>query len=203
MVIDLLVEGVIDETAARKIIRFCGHQPGRVFGKQGWRYIRDKLAGFNTRARYGTPLLVIIDFMDTDLSCPPEIHQWLPNASSRLLLRAVVREIESWLLADRQSIANYLGISLNLVPANPEQLPDPKQTLVNLARRSRNRRIRIDIVPRPRTSGIVGPGYTQRMQEFIQNHWHIDQAASTASSLQRCLHRLQNLSEDIINPEYD
>ncbi len=203
MVVDLLVEGVIDETAARKIVLACGHQPGQVFGKQGWQYIRDKLAGFNVRVRYGNPLLVMIDFMDTGLSCPPEIRQWLPDASPRLLLRTVVREIESWLLADRQSIAEYLRISPSKIPSHPEQLPNPKQTLVNLARHSRRRRIKTDIVPPPGMSGSVGPGYTSRIQEFIQNYWDVHRAASAAPSLQRCLSRLQDLTEDLITPEHD
>jgi len=73
MTVDLLVEGPVDEAVARKVIRFCGHEPGMAYGKKGWNYIKDKLHGFNVRAQYGSPILVLVDFMDTQLTCPPEL----------------------------------------------------------------------------------------------------------------------------------
>jgi hypothetical protein len=81
-------------------------------------------------------MLMLVDFMDTGLECPPEVPvAWLPDRCSKMLLRAVVREIESWLLADASGISRFLGVSVSLVPRDPESLKDPKQSLVNLARR--------------------------------------------------------------------
>lgn len=194
MIINLLVEGIIDEIVGRKIIEFCGFQPGVVYGQQGWHYIRKKLLGFSESAKYGNPLLVLVDFMDTELPCPPAITGWIPQPHAQLILRAVVNEIESWLLADREAIAAYLRISVKHVPEFPEQIPDPKQTLVNLARHKSRRRLNRNLIPPQGTSGVVGPGYTTTMSEFVRNHWDVERAAANAPSLKRCVKRLRTLA---------
>ena len=48
-----------------------------------------------------------------------------------------------------------------------ECAPDPKTTLINLARRSRRRAIREGIVPREGSGGRVGSGYPGRLIEFV------------------------------------
>lgn len=191
MLIDALVEGPLDETVARRLVMHVGHTFGTCYGKKGVGYIREKITGFVVRARHGPPLLTLVDFMDTGLACPPAIAvNWLPQRSSQHLVRAVVREVESWLLADRAGMAGFLGISKELVPGDPETILDPKQTLINLARRCRNRSRREAIVPRPDASASTGPGYLAEMQTFVANHWDIAAASQVAPSLAKCLIRL-------------
>lgn len=194
MVVDALVEGLLDEAVAQRLIRYSGHRVGTTYGKQGAAYLHQKAAGFNVRTRYGNPILLLVDFADTKLSCPPEVSKsWLSDQSPRLLLRVVVREIESWLLADQDGIASLLGISVRHLPADPETLADPKQTLVNLARRSRRSMIRRSLVPQPGISAVVGPGYTGVMSSFVSKQWNIEKARQRATSLDRCLNRLSNI----------
>lgn len=195
MVVDSLVEGILDEAVAQRLIRHTGHQVGTTYGKQGISYLQQKVAGFNVRARYGNPILLLVDFADTRLSCPPEVPvSWLSDQTSKLLLRVVVREIESWLLADQQGIARLLGISLRHLPANPESLDDPKQTLINLARRSRRSRIRQSLAPQPGISAVVGPGYTGVMSAFAFEQWDVEVARQHSASLDRCLTRLSEIA---------
>ncbi len=200
MVIDILVEGPLDEAVARRLIHHTGHQAGTTFGKQGVSYLRQKVAGFNVRASYGNPMLMLVDFMDTGLDCPPAVlPAWLPNRSSKLLLRVVVNEIESWLLADHLGIGSLLGISGAVVPDDPERLADPKQTLVNLARRSRRKAAQA-LVPQQGISAVVGPGYVSEMQAFVAQRWNIEAARRRAASLDRCLLRLAELHPKITHP---
>jgi len=196
MIVDVLVEGPADEAVARKLIGVCGHQSGVVYGKKGQGYIQAKAVGFNIRAQYGSPILALVDLMDTRLECAAKVGTlWLGDRrSQRMLLRVVVRELESWLLADGDGIADWLGVSSALVRTDPEALDDPKQTLVNLARRSRRRHVHEAIVPAPGLSGAVGPGYVASVQEFIDRRWSVEAAASRAPSLRRCLVRLRELS---------
>jgi hypothetical protein len=57
------------------------------------------------------------------------------------MVRVAVREVESWVLADRRRIANFLSAPLNSIPMDPEQLDDPKMALLTLARaHARSRR---------------------------------------------------------------
>lgn len=193
MIVDILVEGLLDEAVARRLIIHAGHQAGTTFGKQGVSYLRQKVAGFNVRASYGNPILMLVDFADTGLDCPPAVPPtWLPNRSPELLLRVVVCEIESWLLADHLGIAELLGISREVIPDDPEHLNDPKQTLVNLARRSRRKSAQA-LVPQPGISASVGAGYVSEMQIFVAERWNIEAARQRASSLDRCLLRLREL----------
>jgi len=65
--------------------------------------------------------------------------------------------------------------------------------MVNLARASRRRDIREDLVPRPEGGRQVGPAYSSRLIEFVSGRWRPEIAARRAESLRRaiaCLKRL-------------
>jgi len=47
--------------------------------------------------------------------------------------------VEAWLLADREGFAQFLGIRCNDVAANPEAVSNPKQKVIELARKSKKR----------------------------------------------------------------
>jgi hypothetical protein len=194
MIIDTLVEGTLDEAVAIRLITHCGHDAGVRFGKKGWNYIFAKIKGFNIHARYGNPMLTLVDFMDTGLDCPPEIQTtWLPDRCNKMLLRAVVHEIESWLLADREGMARFLGLSVDVIPKTPEELPNPKQTLINLVRRSRKKQLRDSMLPPPKVSSIVGPSYNAELEKFAVTQWRIESAIQRSHSLCRCVERLREL----------
>ncbi len=77
-VVNSLVEGDMDEAAAIRIIEAAGHTHGTCFGKKGCGYIEKKIQKFNLTAHH-IHYLALVDFMDTKLSCPPEvISRWLP-----------------------------------------------------------------------------------------------------------------------------
>jgi hypothetical protein len=63
--------------------------------------------------------------------------------------------------------------------------------LVNLARRSRVRAIRDDIVPH--LSARIGPAYNVRLSEFVVRSWRPRKAARYSESLARCLSSLESL----------
>jgi len=197
MIVDALVEGPTDEAVARRLVAHTGHQFGTCFGKRGCGFVRSKVSGVSQRARFGIAVLTLIDHMDFDYLCPGAlVGDWMPNRPAGMLLRVVVRELESWLLADQEGVASYLHVSSALVPDNPEQENDPKQSLLNLARRSRKKRIRDAFVPAPGVSATVGPGYVGEVENFVFNAWNIEAASVVSSSLNRCLLRLRELPSD-------
>jgi len=83
-----------------------------------------------------------------------------------MCLRLAVHAAESWLLADSARLAAFLGVSAARLPGDPDRLPDPKGTIVDLARHSRKPDVREDMVPRLGSSARVGPGYASRIMEF-------------------------------------
>jgi hypothetical protein len=191
--ISVLVEGNLDETVARKIIESEGGVVGEVYGRQGVDYIDKKIEGFNRLAQ-GTPILTLVDLMDVNLDCPVEIVQkWLPHRHEQMLLRFVVREIESWILADRESISRFFGVRMPLIPHHPEDLKDPKATLVELASNSKKEGLKSAIVPPPEAMNDEGPAYTSRMQRFVRNQWSPIDAMENAPSLRRCIRAVHYL----------
>lgn len=199
IVINKLVEGFLDDVLATKLINSVGLTPGDSYGKKGCSYIEDKIRAFNRSAKGGFYLLTLVDFMDSRLNCPPEvIMKLLPHPSPNMVFRVVVRELESWLIADRKNLANFLKINLNQIPENPEIIDDPKRTLINLARRSSSSKIRSGLVPEIGSTSQVGKLYSSEMAYFIQKFWNIEIAKRHAPSLEGCLTRLGQLKKRTI-----
>ena len=191
----LLVEGRVDATVARRIVNHCGGSVGTVYGRKGLPYIEERIEAFNQSAQ-GIPILTLVDLMDTGFDCPVDVvKNWLPHRESNMVLRVVVREIESWILADRTAIARFFGIRESLVPHHPERLDDPKKALVDLARSSQYQSLKNDIVPEDPTVNAQGPAYTSRMQRFIRERWNISQAIQRAGSLRRCVEAVRRLRQ--------
>lgn len=193
------VEGPTDEAVLRRLLVECGLPDPTVYGKQGKAAIHKRILGYNAAARH-KPWIVMID-LDSEADCAPElVSDWLPAPADLMYLRVAVHAVESWLLADAQRISKFLGVPLSRVPTNPDTLPDPKLTLINLARRSRSRALREDMAPRPESGRSVGPAYVSRLIEFATDTahgWRAETAAQVSPSLHGCVRRLSLLAESL------
>lgn len=199
MIVHMLLEGRHEEPVARKLIRHCGHSPGTVYGGKGCAYIRAHAGKYLYLASPDNAVLVLTDFMDSGCPCPPEAYRRYisgryASVPPTFLCRFAVKELESWLMADSEGLAAYFRIAAARIPARPETVDDPKRTLVNLARLSRLSRLRYGMVPPSRHGGVVGPGYTEIVSEFITEKWSPERAAKNAPSLARCIKRLRELA---------
>jgi hypothetical protein len=115
-----------------------------------------------------------------------------------MCFRVAVRQVESWLLADRERLAKFLAVSTAKIPPVPEAINNPKNTVIELARQSRRREIREDMVPRPGSARAVGPAYTARLIEFViggERGWRPDVAARHSESLNRSLRCLVRIMQ--------
>lgn len=128
--------------------------------------------------------------------CPSGLIQRHLKSSlhPNFVLRIAEQMLESWLLADT-GLARFIGVPIALLPRNPDAEVNPKQTLANLARRSRSRGIRNDLVPENGSLGIVGKGYTPRMSEFIEKHWRPNEAQQRSESLRRALAAIREIAD--------
>ncbi len=194
-ILNYLVEGDIDEAVARKLILYTGHEVGASYGKRGFSYIQNKIGSFNKSA-IDICYFALVDFMDTNLPCPGAVlSTWLPHRSQKMLFRVAVREVESWLLADRDNLASFLNVSQTRMPADPENSDDPKRTLVNIARHSSTKSIRDSLVPDQGSTAQVGKLYNSEMSRFVNDHWRPEIARNNANSLEKCLHRLEEFDQ--------
>lgn len=193
VIISAAVEDVTDEAVVCKLIQHVGAEPGIVYGKKGKSHLKSQISGYNSAAKHA-PWVVLVD-LDQDADCaPPLCAHWLPEPAPHLCFRVAVRGIEAWLMADAEALAPFLSIARGKIPANPEQLGAPKEALVNLARTSRRREIREDMVPREGSGRAVGPAYVSRLIEFASSYWQRAKAAHRSDSLRRAISCLDNLA---------
>lgn len=194
MSIDLLVEGLIDEIVARRILVSLNLETGTVFGKRGCAYLRQKAYGISRRALSGQRVLILADEMDVEGECVSQKKaRILSPVPAGCCVRLAVREVEAWMLASRGEIAVALGVAAAQIPENPDALIDPKRELVNIARRSRRSQIVRDLVPREGVGAPVGTGYVEFVDRFMNGSWDIDSARSVSSSLDRAVREIQSL----------
>ena len=184
--ISLAVEDQLSEAVLKKILSTAEDRflVSKCYSRGGFGYLKKNIAGFNNAAK-GIPFLVITD-LDTS-TCPPAlIREWLPYPKHpNLLFRIAVREVEAWLLADCNGFARYLGIAIEGIPCDVESIKDPKRRLIELAQKSRNRRLREAIVPGSKSDARQGPDYNGALISFVNEFWDIKAAMVNSVSLKR------------------
>ena len=202
MLITLGVEDLLSESVARRLVSEYtpGAQITNVMGLQGNQFLRRQMRVFNEIARHRGPSIVFTD-LDRPESCPAElVRDWTSGlqVAPKLLMRVAVMEIEAWVIADRQSFAEWLGIATNVVSRNPDDIPDPKRELVDLARRSRKRELREALVMSlPDGLFRPGPGYNAYLGSFIAQLWKPETARVNSPSLNRAIRRITEIDGNI------
>lgn len=186
-------EDLPSEQVAERLIRYIGGNVDLRLRREGFGYLKSKFPSFCEIARQ-MPVLVLTDL--DRAPCPHALVQaWIGqiHMPPDLVFRVVVREIEAWLLADREGFSQFLGISPRLLPHDPETLNDPKAEVLRLARRARAA-VRRDLLPSNRSTAPQGLGYSSRLSEFAQSMWDIERACESSDSLRRALTRLQEMA---------
>ncbi len=158
----------------------------------GYSYIKKKITGFNRAARV-TPYIVLVD-LDQNECAPTLIKEWLPRGlHPNLIFRVAVREVETWVMADRSGFSRFVGIQSKDIPQNVDQeIRNPKEFLINLARRSNKKEIKYNILPKHGSSAKVGTGYNDTLIHFLHHHWRVEEAIKYSDSLKRLFHLLEN-----------
>ncbi|GAB6286390.1 MAG: hypothetical protein STSR0009_25910 [Methanoregula sp.] len=194
--IRLAIEGTIDQVIMERLITGAGAIPVEP-QRHKKSEMRKRIIGFNHSAA-ARNWIVLID-LDHDTSCAPELcREWLPHPAEHMYFRVAKREIESWILADRERLSRFISVPLSRITTDPEDLPYPKEYLINLARQSTDRNVVRDMVPRPGSGRTEGSAYISWMIDFVHNTrrgWRPEIAASHADSLARCIRCLKRLAE--------
>ena len=191
----LAIEDILSDAVSTKILEYFGLEIAQRIGYKGNAYLRQKAPSLNRAARGFYNVFLLTD-LDSPQNCPPKlIRSWVgASLNSGFLFRVAVVEIESWIMADRRGIAEFLSIPLNRIPQSTDRIEDPKEFLVSLARRSRKTKLRRELVPAPgATTAKVGTGFNARFTEFVRDHWDLKRAASASVSLKRTLDRIRSL----------
>ncbi len=144
------------------------------------------------------PNVPVIMLTDLDLKeCAPSLAaEWFKNKKKpeSLLFRVAVREVEAWLLADRAGFAEFAHVPLAKVPEMPEDLPDPKQTLLNLIWRYSPADLKSDLISNHGHGPEQGLSYNERLGQFVVQYWNPARASYQSDSLARARKRIAELA---------
>ncbi|MDD9954827.1 MAG: hypothetical protein OXP68_01255 [Anaerolineaceae bacterium] len=197
------MEGLVDLAVITRVLQSVSihqNQIRRRTSSGGKSRILQKLHGYNQAAKFAD-WLILLDLDQDDECAPGYLRSVLPAPSTGMMLRIPVREIETWLLADQEKMANFLGINSANFPDNPESLNDPKGFLIDLVNRKcpqRYRQLRKDLLPVPESAKVVGPYYPDRIASFAEKHWRAEVAAERSDSLARCIRALEELKRQSV-----
>ena len=190
--IALVVEDVLSLVLMEKVLAHTGrgYTVLRPLVERGVGNMRKSVSKYLNASR-ALPHVVLVDLDQTP--CAPQLReQWgVATLPRSMLFRVAVREAEAWVLADQEGFASFAGIPVSKISPAPESLADPKQELINLVRRSRNKRLVAELVPAQGSAVSIGPLYNERMRQFVHERWNVDAAMAHAPSLARTFDRLQ------------
>ena len=184
------VEGRLDEAVARRLAADAGMDVANVYRTDGRANLISRLPGYAAAARRD-PWLVLCD-LDQDECAPTLVAAAVQNPPELFCFRVAVRSIESWLLAD-PGLAARLEVSTTRLPREPDSERYPKRTMIRIARRSRNRDIRVGVGGSPGTADTPIL-YNVILGEFVESEWEPRRAAARSPSLGRAIGAVERLA---------
>lgn len=171
--------------------------------------IRNKTPNYNRLAQ-STRVILLADL--DNAHCPAtEIQNWLSNSPKHphFLFRFAVDEAESWLLADREGMARFLGISDDLIPMpSLQNNREPHNLEVRIPYKS-SQFLMLELVPNSSKSEIKemltpkdrlskGPEYNTALVPFIERDWNVGSARTNSHSLDRMMTRIQEWCDETL-----
>lgn len=188
--ITLATEDELSEEVGLRLAEDAGLIVHERLRRGGFGYLKSRVSNFCEMAVH-VPVLMLTD-LDRVSCAPALIADWLGERAKPpgFLFRVAVREIESWLLADHPAMNSLLGPRVTALPDCPDQLSDPKQTLLTLAQRAQ-RAVREDLLIRQGANASQGLGYNARLGAVVRKNWSPSRAAERSPSLARTRKRLQ------------
>ncbi|MDR2704849.1 MAG: hypothetical protein LBC02_03635 [Planctomycetaceae bacterium] len=198
------VEDAPSQAVLQKIINSFNNQEMTVFCfREGFPKIMNGFGEIKKRLpaciEMGKNSLYSISLTDLDKeSCPPNlIRNWLKIENGKpielpetTLIRVAVREIESWIMADRKKFAKYFDLTESLIPPIPDEIHDPKKEFFSLLWKKKQKKF---IRMLPGKNSFIGPDYNEIMCDFIERHWLPVRAEENSPSLKRTMNRLRTM----------
>ena len=121
--INLAIEDELSEVVLLKLLASSNrYAVGSCFRRGGYGYLKKTIDGWN-KASKSIPFVILTDLDKSE--CPIALlEQWLTvPRNSNLLFRVAVREVESWLLADRVNFSTFSVRLEYIKPVYPHGAP--------------------------------------------------------------------------------
>lgn len=189
----VIVEGETDEPVINALMHAAGWADHEFFVRSvnGKGVIDRDLKNYWEAARVH-PYVIFRDLDRDGEGCPVTLRAQLvehtPGESPDLLIRIVDQCIESWILADRQGVAEFCERPIASVRPCDSR---PKDQLLRLFQKAQFK----DAVLREGGKLAFGPAYALHLQRLMTDHWSIERATAESDSLRRALERLTELHD--------
>ncbi|MDR2440249.1 MAG: hypothetical protein LBE12_12895 [Planctomycetaceae bacterium] len=199
-------EDAPSQAVLQKIIHSFNNQETTIFCfregfpkiMNGFSKIKERLPACIEIGKNGLYSISLTD-LDKEYCCPPSlIRNWLSiedgkpiELPEKTLFRVAVREIESWIMADRKKFAKYFDLTESLLPTIPDKIRDPKKEFFSLLRKKERQKFRRML---PGKNSFIGPEYNDIMCDFIERHWLPTRAENNSPSLKRMMSRLRAIT---------
>ena len=164
--------------------------------KRGSGNLQKMIPAVSNMVKAGIAVVMLTD-LDA-VECAPElIRRWFSIRRAKLkvpdgfLFRIAVREVESWLIADRDALASFLGIPKSNFSADTDSLDNPKGYLLDIIRTKGKRKMHREMLPV--RNAQIGPEYNSVLSKFVLKHWNPERAADNSLSLRRALEALRKI----------
>lgn len=187
----VIVEGPTDIPVVTALMRAAGWVNGEfAFTRANGKGVIDRdIKKYWGAARF-IPYVIFRDLDRDEGGCPVAVRSMLssktPGESPDLLIRIVDQCIESWILADRQGVAEFCERPIASVRPYDSR---PKDHLLRLFQKAQFK----DAVLREGGKLAFGPAYATHLHHLMTHHWSIERAAAESDSLRRALERLTEL----------
>ena len=191
----IATEDSLSESIADRLVAEAGNRVHIAvrMGNRGFGYLRKKLPDLAQLAQ-NIPVFLLTD-LDNCTCSPSLIASWCGGTvlPSKMLFRVAVREVEAWLLADREGFSEFSGVPRNKISQAPESLKDPKSELFRIVSRFGRKSVKGDLLPASGGVTKVGLAYNAALGSFVRASWDPARAAASAESLARARARLKAL----------
>lgn len=189
----VIVEGTTDIPVVTALMRAAGWNDDqfKVMSANGKGAIDRGIKKYWEAARV-LPYVIFRDLDQDAEGCPvrlrAELVEHTPGESPDLLIRIVDQCIESWILADREGVAEFCERPIASVRPRDSR---HKEHLLRLFQKAQFK----DAVLREGGKLAFGPAYAVHLQRLMTDHWSIERAAVESDSLRRALERLTELHD--------
>lgn len=189
----VIVEGTTDIPVVTALMRAAGwgDKEFNVTSVGGKANIAKRIRDYWEAARF-VPYVIFRDLDRDEGGCPVAVRSMLSSKTPRelpdLLIRIVDQCIESWILADRQGVAEFCKRPIASVRPRDSR---PKDHLLRLFQKAQLK----DAVDHEGGKLTFGPAYAVHLQRLMTHHWSIERAAAESDSLRRALERLMDLHD--------
>lgn len=187
----LAVEDRLSEAVGRRLVNseLSAQIEINTLSGGGNGYLRSNIGKLLQIAHNG--FVMLLTDLDRKACAPLLKDDWLQglHIPEKFMFRVCVREVESWILADREGFADFLDIPRARITSNVDDLADPKGELLRLAKRAR-REVKSELLPHKGNHSQQGLGYNNILSRFVEEVWNGERASENSESLRRTRQRL-------------